>query len=116
MPIEQGRLILGESRYTLVRTVRRSEHDAVLMHKLRVVDLADAPPLEQAVELLLELLERPHPGVSHSRRLSGASWRRCSRSCECACRQRSTPRFSAACWLQQRDGTAPPPTVARDAR
>ena len=56
MPIEQGRLILGESRYTLVRTARRSEHDAVLMHKLRVVDLADAPPLEQAVELLLELL------------------------------------------------------------
>ena len=56
VPIEDGRLILGDSRYTLVRTARRSEHDAVLMHKLRVVDLADAPPLEQAVELLLEML------------------------------------------------------------
>lgn len=56
VPIEDGRLVLGESRYTLVRTARRSQHDAVLMHKLRVVDLADAPPLEEAVELLLELL------------------------------------------------------------
>ena len=56
VPIEDGRLILGDSRYTLVRTSRRSEHDAVLMHKLRVVDLADAPPLEAGVELVLELL------------------------------------------------------------
>jgi DNA polymerase-3 subunit epsilon len=56
VPIEDGRLILGESRYTLVRTAKRSEHDAVLMHKLRVADLADAPPLERAVELVLELL------------------------------------------------------------
>jgi DNA polymerase-3 subunit epsilon len=56
VPIEDGRLMLGQSRYTLVRTERRSEHDAVLMHKLRVVDLADAPPLEHAFELILELL------------------------------------------------------------
>jgi DNA polymerase III subunit epsilon len=56
VPIEDGRVILGESRYTLVRTSRRSEHGAVLMHKLRVADLAEAPPLERAVALVLELL------------------------------------------------------------
>jgi DNA polymerase III subunit epsilon len=56
VPIEEGRVILGDSRYTLVRTSKRSQHDAVLMHKLRVADLADAPPLERALELVLELL------------------------------------------------------------
>jgi DNA polymerase-3 subunit epsilon len=56
VPIEDGRLMLGESRYTLVRTERRSEHNAMLVHKLRVADLADAPPLEDAFELVLELL------------------------------------------------------------
>ncbi len=56
VPIEDGRVILGESRYTLVRTSKRSEHDAVLMHKLRVADLAEAPPLERAVALVLDLL------------------------------------------------------------
>jgi DNA polymerase III subunit epsilon len=56
VPIEDGRVILGESRYTLVRTSKRSEHAAVLMHKLRVADLAEAPPIEHGVELVLELL------------------------------------------------------------
>jgi len=56
VPIEDGRLILGDSRYTLVRTSRRSEYNAVLMHKLRVPDLAGAPPLESALELVPELL------------------------------------------------------------
>jgi DNA polymerase-3 subunit epsilon len=56
VPIEDGRLMLGESRYTLVRTERRSEHNAVLVHKLRVADLADAPPLDEALELVMELL------------------------------------------------------------
>jgi DNA polymerase III subunit epsilon len=56
VPIEDGRVLLGESRYTLVRTSKRSEHGAVLMHKLRVADLAEAPPLERALEMVLELL------------------------------------------------------------
>lgn len=56
VPIEDGRLILGQSHYTLVRSSRRSQHDAVLVHKLRVADLADAPPLQSALEQVLELL------------------------------------------------------------
>lgn len=56
VPIEHGRLVLADSMYTLVRTSRRSEHDAVLMHKLRVPDLADAPPLERAAEMVMRVL------------------------------------------------------------
>jgi DNA polymerase-3 subunit epsilon len=56
VPIEDGRVQLGQSAYTLVRTSRRSEEAAILMHKLRVNDLADAPPLEEAIEMVLEML------------------------------------------------------------
>ena len=56
VPIEDGRVVLGEGMYTLVRTTKRSEHGAVLVHKLRVPDLADAPPLDDAIELVLEAL------------------------------------------------------------
>jgi DNA polymerase-3 subunit epsilon len=52
VPIDDGRVLLGRSTYTLVRTSQRSEHDAVLLHKLRVADLADAPPLDEAIELV----------------------------------------------------------------
>jgi DNA polymerase III subunit epsilon len=56
VPIEDGRVLLGDATYTLVRSARRSEHDAVLVHKLRVADVADAPPLEGALDLLLSAL------------------------------------------------------------
>jgi len=56
VPIDEGRLLLGQSIYTLVRTSKRSELDAVLLHKLRVPDLADAPSLEDAIDLILESL------------------------------------------------------------
>jgi DNA polymerase-3 subunit epsilon len=56
VPVEQGRLLIGQSLYTLVRTSRRSEHAAVLMHKLRVPDLADAPPVEEAIDMVFDAL------------------------------------------------------------
>jgi DNA polymerase III subunit epsilon len=55
-PIENARVQLGQSVYTLVRTSKRSEREAVVMHKLRVPDLADAPPLEQALDPIFEVL------------------------------------------------------------
>ncbi len=54
--IEGGRVVLGESTYTLVSTSRRSAHHAVLAHKLRVADLRDAPPVAAALEHVLERL------------------------------------------------------------
>ena len=56
VPIDEGRVSLGQSIYTLVRTSKRSEREAVLLHKLRVADLADAPSLEDAIDLILESL------------------------------------------------------------
>ena len=56
VPIEHGRVLVGESNYTLVRTSRRSEQTAVLLHKLRVPDLADAPPLDEAIDLVFNAL------------------------------------------------------------
>lgn len=56
VPIDDGRIVLGRSMYTLVRTDRRSQHGAVLVHKLRVPDLAGAPPLQEALDRMLELL------------------------------------------------------------
>lgn len=61
VPIEEGRVLLGQAAYTLVRTTRRSERDAVLLHKLRVPDLADAPSVDQATELVLEMLSGRAP-------------------------------------------------------
>jgi DNA polymerase III subunit epsilon len=56
VPIEEGRVLLGKSVYTLVRSAKRSEHGAVLVHKLRLADVAQAPPLEHAIEMLFEVL------------------------------------------------------------
>lgn len=56
IPIEEGRVLLGQSVYTLARTSKRSEQAAVLMHKLRVADLVDAPLPEEAIDLLFDAL------------------------------------------------------------
>jgi DNA polymerase-3 subunit epsilon len=56
VPIEEGRVLLGEARYTLAKPAARPDHGAVLTHKLRFADLIDAPPVDEAVELLLESL------------------------------------------------------------
>ena len=56
VPIEQGRVQLGQSAYTLVQTSRRSEEAAILVHKLRAADLEDAPPLEEALDMVFEML------------------------------------------------------------
>jgi DNA polymerase-3 subunit epsilon len=107
MPIEQGRLILGESRYTLVRTARRSEHNAVLMHKLRVVDLADAPPLEEAVELLLELLSGRIP-VFHTAAVERTFLAPLFSQLRVRLPAAVDTEILGRLFLQQRDGTAPP--------
>jgi DNA polymerase III subunit epsilon len=56
VPVDEGRVVLGGARYTLVRPTHAPKHDAVLIHKLRLADLLDAPPIDYAVDLLLETL------------------------------------------------------------
>lgn len=56
VPIEAGRVALGQARYSLVASDRPSAPGAVLTHKLRMADLAGAPPLEAALDLILDAL------------------------------------------------------------
>ena len=56
VPIHDGRLILGRSYYSLVRPGVAPSRPAVLVHKLRFKDLADAPGLAQGIDGLLEVL------------------------------------------------------------
>ncbi|MGI9184693.1 MAG: 3'-5' exonuclease [Solirubrobacteraceae bacterium] len=56
VPIQDGRLILGRSYYSLVAPGRAPSRAAVLVHKLRSADLAQAPPLSEAIDGLLGVL------------------------------------------------------------
>jgi DNA polymerase-3 subunit epsilon len=56
VPISEGRIVLGSSRYALARAKQRPEREAVLIHKLRHADVADAPPVDEAIELVLDAL------------------------------------------------------------
>lgn len=56
VPIEEGRIQLGAGLYTLVRASKRSQVGAVLVHKLRLADVVDAPSLDDAIDLLLGAL------------------------------------------------------------
>jgi DNA polymerase-3 subunit epsilon len=56
VPVIAGAVALGEAMYTLARPDRAPAHGAVLVHKLRSADLADAPPLSDAVQALVGML------------------------------------------------------------
>jgi len=56
VPIERGRVLLGQSVYTLVKSSRRSQPAAVLAHRLRVADLAQAPALDEVMDLVITTL------------------------------------------------------------
>jgi DNA polymerase-3 subunit epsilon len=106
VPISEGRLILGEAIYALARPDRPPKTPAILIHKLRSVDLADAPPLSEAIELLLDLLAGRVP-VFHTaiveRSFLGRELRR---------RRLRLPldvdtEVLGRAWLRDRDGVAP---------
>lgn len=107
VPIEDGRVILGQGFYTLVRTTQRSAHGAILAHRLRVADLADAPPLADALDALFDVLGGRVP-VFHT-----AAVERGFLSPVFARRGLRLPRAAdtdalGRLWLKQRDGGAPP--------
>ena len=106
VPIEDGRIVLGQCFYTLVRTAKRSEPGAVLVHKLRVADLVDAPVLRDALEQVLQTLTGRVP-VFHSAAVERNFLRPLF--------ARRLVRMPAAAdtdvlgrvWLRERDGVAP---------
>jgi DNA polymerase-3 subunit epsilon len=56
VPIEHGRVVLGGARYALARTNAPPDHGAVLVHKLRHADVVDAPPVSEAIDMVLAAL------------------------------------------------------------
>ncbi len=107
VPIDGGRIRLGGGMYTLVRASKRSQVGAVLVHKLRLADVADAPTLDQAVDLLLGALAGRVP-VFHTAQVETAFLER-----EFAQRRVRLPAAAdtevlGRSWLRHRDGAAPP--------
>jgi DNA polymerase III subunit epsilon len=56
VPIDEGRIVVGGVRTTTIRPERMPEAQTIRIHGLREVDLADAPPLATAMELILDAL------------------------------------------------------------
>ena len=56
IPIDAGRVVAGETRAGLIRPGRMPAADTIRIHGLRPADLADAPPLEEALDAILESL------------------------------------------------------------
>lgn len=106
VPIDEGRIQLGGGMYTLVRASKRSQVGAVLVHKLRLADVVDAPSLDDAIDLLLGALAGRVP-VFHTAAIESAFLSR-----EFARRRVRLPAAAdtealGRRWLTHRDGTAP---------
>jgi DNA polymerase-3 subunit epsilon len=107
VPVTNGAVELGEAMYTLARPDRAPAHGAVLVHKLRSADLADAPPLSAAVEQLVEMLAGRVP-VFHTavveRTFLGRELRRRGLRLPAEADTEALGRL----WLRERPGSHPP--------
>jgi DNA polymerase-3 subunit epsilon len=106
VPIDDGRIVLGGGMYTLVRSETRSKHGAVLLHKLRVPDLADAPPLEEAIDGVLGMLAGRIP-VFHTAAVETAFLQRQFVRRRVRLPEAADTEALGRLWLSHRDGTAP---------
>jgi DNA polymerase-3 subunit epsilon len=99
VPIEDGRIVLG-------RSSKRSKVGAVLVHKLRLADVADAPSLEEAFDLLFEALAGRVP-VFHTAAIeAGFLGRQFARRHVRLPAAADTEELGRR-WLRIRDGSAP---------
>jgi DNA polymerase-3 subunit epsilon len=53
VPIDSGRVIVGSTLYGLCRPTRQLPEQSVLVHGIRMVDLAEAPPFDEAIQPLV---------------------------------------------------------------
>jgi DNA polymerase-3 subunit epsilon len=106
VPVEQGRLILGQTMYTLARPGRPPKHAAVLVHKLRSADLAEAPPLAEAIELLLDALAGRVP-VFHTAVVERTFLGRELRRRRVRLPPEADTEVLGRVWLRGRDGVTP---------
>ena len=101
-----GAVALGEAMYTLARPDRAPAHGAVLVHKLRSADLADAPPLSEAVDQLLGMLAGRVP-VFHTAIVERTFLGRELRRRRVRLPAEADTEALGRLWLRERDGVAP---------
>jgi DNA polymerase III subunit epsilon len=106
VPVLEGAIALGGAMYTLARPDRAPAHGAVLVHKLRSADLADAPPLSEAVEQLMELLAGRVP-VFHTALVERTFLGRELRRRRVRLPAEADTEALGRLWLRERDGIAP---------
>ena len=106
VPIDGGRIVLGGGMYTLVNSKLRSNLRAVVVHKLRVPDLAGAPPLDEAMDRMLELLSGRVP-VFHTAAIETAFLTRQFGRRRVRLPEAADTEVLGRMWLRQRDGSAP---------
>lgn len=107
VPIEEGRVALGRARYTLVRPTHAPKHEAVLIHKLRLADLVDAPEIHDAIDLVLETLAGRVP-VFHTAIIERAFLTPLLASRRVRLPSPADTEVLGRLWLRERDGRAPP--------
>lgn len=56
VPIEGGRVVIKGVRTAIIKPRRMPEAETIRIHGLREADLAEAPPLDQVLDLILEAL------------------------------------------------------------
>jgi DNA polymerase-3 subunit epsilon len=106
VPIEEGRLVLGQALYTLARPDRPPKRASVLIHKLRLADLAGAPALPEAIDALLDVLSGRVP-VFHTSLVERTFLGRELRRRRVRLAPDADTEVLARLWLRQRDGQAP---------
>lgn len=106
VPIRDGALILGESMYTLARPDRPPKHAAVLVHKLRSVDLLHAPELDEAIDRLLDSLAGRVP-VFHTAMVERTFLGRELRRRRLRLPADADTEVLGRVWLRERDGVTP---------
>lgn len=106
VPIRDGALMLGEAMYTLARPDRPPTHAAVLVHKLRSVDLRAAPAPDEAIDRLLDVLAGRVP-VFHTAMVERTFLGRELRRRRLRLPADADTEVLGRLWLRERDGVAP---------
>lgn len=108
IPIECGRLQLGAAVAGRARPSRAMSAEAIRVHGLRAADLADAPPLEVAIDPLLGALAGRIP-VVHVAAVERSFLRPALRRLGLRLRRPMIDtNVLGRVWLYERDGHAPP--------
>jgi len=107
VPIREGALILGEAMYSLARPGRAPTPPSVLVHKLRSVDLSEAPSLDEAIDAMLATLAGRVP-VFHTAMVERAFLGKELRHRRLRLPDDVDTEVLGRLWLRHRDGSAPP--------